>query len=225
MNHYPHHIGDFDRATRHLTRIERSVYRDLIELYYDTEEQLTLDKQALCRKIIARSNEEATAVEQVLNEFFNETPTGWYHARCEAELDKYRANNSQKAQAGKASAAAKALKRQQALNARCNEKSTDVETPLNVTSTNQEPITKNHKPLSDTRRGRATRFPDDFWTNEVGKVALLIREDWSNTDVLEEFECFKDYWIAQPGLKGVKTDWMATWRNWCRRSNRKGLIT
>ena len=67
MKHYPHHIGDFDKATRHLTRIERSIYRDLIELYYDTEQQLTLDMPALCRRIIARTNEESTAVEQVLN--------------------------------------------------------------------------------------------------------------------------------------------------------------
>jgi hypothetical protein len=28
---------------------------------------------------------------------------------------------------------------------------------------------------------------------------------------------FRDYWKAQPGSKGVKTDWPATWRNWCRR--------
>jgi phage terminase Nu1 subunit (DNA packaging protein) len=28
---------------------------------------------------------------------------------------------------------------------------------------------------------------------------------------------FVDYWIAQPGQKGVKTDWDATWRNWMRR--------
>ena len=54
MKHYPHHIGDFDKATRHLTRIERSVYRDLIDLYYDTEQRLTLDVAALCRRIIAR---------------------------------------------------------------------------------------------------------------------------------------------------------------------------
>ena len=67
MKHYPHHIGDFDKATRHLTRIERSVYRDMIDLYYDTEQRLTLDFDSLCRKIIARSNEESTAVQQVLN--------------------------------------------------------------------------------------------------------------------------------------------------------------
>lgn len=51
VKYYSHHIGDFDRATRHLTRIERSVYRDLLDVYYDTEQQLTLDLQALCRKI------------------------------------------------------------------------------------------------------------------------------------------------------------------------------
>lgn len=132
MKHYPHHIGDFDRATRHLTRLERSVYRDLIDLYYDTEQRLTLDMAALCRRIIARSNEEATAVEQVLNEFFTETPTGWYHERCEAEIEAYRANNSQRALAGKASAEAKRLKKQQAING----ESTGVDVPLNSVATN-----------------------------------------------------------------------------------------
>jgi len=136
MKHYPHHIGDFDKATRHLTRMERSIYRDLIDLYYDTESQLTLDRPMLCRKVLANSNEESTCVERVLNEFFTETPTGWFHDRCEDEIRKYHANNSQKAQAGKASAAAKAQKRLQALNGN----STDVERTNNGTSTNHQPI-------------------------------------------------------------------------------------
>lgn len=143
MKHYPHHIGDFDKATRHLTRIERSVYRDLIDLYYDTERPLTLDTTALCRRVIARTNEEATAVEQVLNEFFTKTPAGWYHDRCEAEIEAYRANTSQRAMAGKASAEAKKRKKAQAVNGR----STPVEQPLNPVATdgngeatNQEPI-------------------------------------------------------------------------------------
>lgn len=28
---------------------------------------------------------------------------------------------------------------------------------------------------------------------------------------------FRDHWLAQPGAKGRKADWQATWRNWCRR--------
>lgn len=151
MKHYPHHIGDFDKATRHLTRIERSVYRDLIDLYYDTEQRLTLDVPALCRRIIARSNEEATAVQQVLNEFFTETPTGWYHDRCEAEIEAYRANTSQKAMAGKASAEAKRLKKLQAL----NEKSTHVEQALQSVETKASGDPTNHKPSTNQPKGES----------------------------------------------------------------------
>lgn len=47
---------------------------------------------------------------------------------------------------------------------------------------------------------------------------------WASTDCgmdisasARTFEEFRDYWIAQPGAKGRKSDWSATWRNWCRR--------
>lgn len=181
LKHYPHHIGDFDKATRHLTRIERSVYRDLIDLYYDTEQPLTLDKAALCRRIIARSNEESTAVEQVLNEFFTETPTGWYHDRCEEEIAAYHANTSQKALAGKASAEAKRLKKLQAMNG----SSTAVEQPLPAVeadgqrnSTNQSTInqsTNQPSSVTDVTGGAAAKpidamTKDELWT--AGKSLL-----------------------------------------------------
>jgi len=35
-------------------------------------------------------------------------------------------------------------------------------------------------------------------------------------DVRKVADQFKDYWIAQPGQKGTKLDWEATWRNWVR---------
>ena len=127
MNHYPHHIGDFDKATRHLTRLERSIYRDLMDVYYDTENRLALDRNDLCRRIIARSTDELTAVEQVLKEFFIETESGWFNSRCEDEIQKFKANNTQKSQAGKASAAAKAQRKQEAINGR----STDVQRHFN----------------------------------------------------------------------------------------------
>lgn len=155
MKHYPHHIGDFDRATRHLSRIERSVYRDLMDLYYDTEAPLPLDIDLLCRKILAKSNEEVTAVEQTLNEFFTRTERGWWHERCEEVIDCYRANTTQKSVAGKASALKKQAKRQRALNGCSTDDSTDVvtdvERQINGTSTNHKPITNNHKPSLSTK--------------------------------------------------------------------------
>jgi uncharacterized protein YdaU (DUF1376 family) len=139
MHSYLHHIGDFDKDTRHLTRIERSIYSDLIDLYYLTESCLPDDNEYLCRKIIARSNEESTAVEQVLKEFFHLTPVGWYHVRCEEEIEKYKSIQSQKAAAGRASAEKRAEKLKFAI-----ENPTGVQRAFNGTSTNQEP-----KPLTN----------------------------------------------------------------------------
>jgi hypothetical protein len=31
-------------------------------------------------------------------------------------------------------------------------------------------------------------------------------------------ERFRNYWMAKPGAAGVKLDWFATWRNWCKSS-------
>lgn len=39
------------------------------------------------------------------------------------------------------------------------------------------------------------------------------RKDLTPSDV---FDRFRDYWTAQPGQKGIKLDWAATWRNWVR---------
>lgn len=37
-------------------------------------------------------------------------------------------------------------------------------------------------------------------------------------DPVWTFDEFRDYWIAKPGAAGRKTDWTATWRNWCRKA-------
>lgn len=231
MNYYPHHIGDFDRATRHLTRIERSIYRDLLDVYYDTEAPLTLDQPALCRKVIARAPEEVEAVKAILAEFFHETPGGWYHDRCEEELETYRKTNTQKSIAGKASAAARAARREQALNGKATDVPTAVPTAveraLNGTSTNQEPRTNNQEPEPKEQapqappaeakadKARGSRLPAD-WKPSPEDVAYCKTErpDLRPSSVAQNFF---DYWIAQPGAKGRKADWSATWRSWVRK--------
>ncbi|WP_287372451.1 YdaU family protein [Prosthecochloris sp.] len=160
MKYYKHHIGDFDQSTRHLTRIERSIYRDLIELYYDTEKPLPLDLNYLCRKIIARSDEERTSVQQVLNEFFTKVPDGWYHDRCEEEIETYHNNQSKRSEAGKASAEARKQRKEKALNKR----STSVEQASNKRATNHKPLTTNHKPIIErdsAKRGSITCARED----------------------------------------------------------------
>jgi hypothetical protein len=61
-----------------------------------------------------------------------------------------------------------------------------------------------------TKKGK--RLPDDF---EVTQAML----DWAaekrlSVDFEIETEKFRNYWVSVPGAKGVKLDWVATWRNW-----------
>jgi hypothetical protein len=72
---------------------------------------------------------------------------------------------------------------------------------------------------------KGSRYPEDsILSAKWGNIALEIRSDWTNEDVRIEHDSFKDFWKAKPGKDGVKLDWLATWRNWCRNSRRKGGI-
>jgi hypothetical protein len=57
------------------------------------------------------------------------------------------------------------------------------------------------------RPSNGVRLPADWTPDEPGY-------DGATAQTLARFG---DYWRAQPGAKGRKTDWQATWRNWCRR--------
>lgn len=86
MNYYPHHIGDYDKSTAHLTACEDGIYCRLLRRYYDTEAPLPLDLKVVQRLVRARSKDELAAVETVLGEFFTRTDEGWRHGRCDDEI-------------------------------------------------------------------------------------------------------------------------------------------
>jgi hypothetical protein len=64
-------------------------------------------------------------------------------------------------------------------------------------------------------RKRGTRLPDIFpVTDEMREWARKNAPDVAPT----EHEKFCDYWRGVAGQRGVKLDWIATWRNWMRRA-------
>ena len=67
-----------------------------------------------------------------------------------------------------------------------------------------------------TRRGR--RLPED-WTPSRTDGNENAEAGHSPEWLRDQLERFRDHWAAQPGQKGTKLDWDATWRNWLRRSN------
>lgn len=227
MNYYSHHIGDFNNATRHLTRVERSLYRDAIELYYDTESALTLDFDKLARRLLANDSDEKASLLDVLNEFFNKTDDGWTHDRCEEEIAKYRANTSNKAKAGIASA----LKRKQ--------KATGVEQVLNTSYTgeqltnNQEPITNNHintlvsnkvancpyDQIVSNFNNALSMLPSVKQITDKRKKAILARwKEDEKRQSLEWWESFFGYVAKSDFLTGRSGAWSACCFDWIFKS-------
>ena len=92
MNTYPHHIGDFNTATRHLSRDERAMYRDMLDMYYDKECPLDgSDFDLLAKRLLCVTPEDVASLQFLLQEFFEELEDGqWRHDRCERELAIYR---------------------------------------------------------------------------------------------------------------------------------------
>lgn len=91
MNYYDHHIGDYAKKAGHLTILEDGVYCRFLRIYYDTEAPLMLDLEKLRRKVGARTPEELTAFDAVLNEFFVKEDDGYHQGRCDESIAKYRA--------------------------------------------------------------------------------------------------------------------------------------
>lgn len=93
MHVYSHHIGDFNTATLHLSRLERSIYRDALEYYYVTESPLDgSDFNLLARRLRCETDAEKDALRFVLAEFFDidESAGCYIQPRCERELADYR---------------------------------------------------------------------------------------------------------------------------------------
>lgn len=62
---------------------------------------------------------------------------------------------------------------------------------------------------------RGTRLPDNFLPSD--EMIIWAKEHAPGVG-WREHEKFLDYWRAQPGQRGVKLDWIATWRNWMRKA-------
>ena len=201
MHYYQFNIGDYASHTRHLSLIEDAIYRRLLDVYYLHERPLNVCITAVARQINAKEYE--TEVKIILQEFFQLTNEGWINFRADKEIEHFRSKIEQASKAGKASA-----------EARLNKRATDVATDVQPTN-NHKPITINHKPVTNVEpQQRATRLQPDWKATD--RMLAFCESERPDLIAKEIEETFRDYWVAQPGQKGRKADWEATWRNWVR---------
>ena len=70
----------------------------------------------------------------------------------------------------------------------------------------------NSSSVRGTRLNPDWQLPEDYlaWAAEN-------YSQWDLKRIRAVADGFRDYWISIPGGRGLKSDWFATWRNWCRR--------
>ena len=195
MHYYQFHIGDYKAATSHLSNEEDLAYRRLIDMYYDTESCIPLDTDWVSRRI--RIDKQVVTV--VLKDMFVETPDGWFHARCNAGIQEYKALVNRNRTNGKAGGRPKRI-------------------PDETQSVATGKVTINHKPETieaKPKQPRGTRLPAD-WVPTDDQILYCkterpdLRPEWVAAN-------FRDFWISKAGSDAVKLDWDATWRNWVRK--------
>ena len=156
MHYYQHHIGDYRAATAHLTNDEDLAYRRLLDMYYDTEQKIPTDTDWVARRI----RMDVTVVESVLVDMFQEDEDGWFHSRCEREIEAFKGKLETASKAGKASAAKRAAEK---INVR----------PTTVHPTiNHKPLTINHKRIQ-APDGVDKKIWDDFVQLRKAKKAVI----------------------------------------------------
>lgn len=227
MIYFPFHMGDYAAHTAHLEPMEDLAYRRMLDAYYLRETPLPLDVAEVARLIRMRGNQ--AEVQAVLSEFFEQTPEGWRHGRCEEEI----ARMQDKQAKARASAAASVNARKANAQRTLNERSADVElptpTPTPITTSNEvvdsgsaqrsEPPTP--PPPFDGHNAEALNGKSVVPLAAAWELPQEWGEDaerlgWKPAEILLQAEKFRQYWVVGKG-KGTRRavkGWRQTWSNW-----------
>ncbi len=194
MNFYPFHIGDYISHTSHLSDDEDLAYRRMIDLYYQTEKPFNQEPQWIAK----RCKTTVEIVHYLLSEYFEVDVENscWRNKRADEEIAKYHAM-----QEGGRKGAAKRWSK--------GSDSPPIDTPM--PTKNQEPLTKNHKPI-DTPEGVSESVFKDYlevrktkkakWTDTALK-GLTKEAEKAGISLQEAMElCCARGWV------GFKADWI-----------------
>ena len=226
MNYYPFHLGDYASHTGHLDPMEDLAYRRMLDAYYLREGQLPADVAEIAR--LVRLRDHAATVRDVLNEFFEQTPEGWRHVRCDEEILRMQDKQAKARASAHASVNARKAKAQQPH----SESTANVERTLSERSTDVQLPTPTPTPtpvIDAAPKGaaKAKRLSADWMLPKDWGLWALENMRWDEATIRLEADKFRDFWVAKAGKDACKNDWLATWRNWCRnsRSEPKAVVS
>ena len=141
MHYYQFNIADYRKDTVHLTRIEHSIYRDLIDWYYLEETPIPTETQVVMRRLRLGCETEATALKNVLHDFFSPESDGFHHKRIDFDIAEFRAQCEKNRSNGLKGGRPKGKKTQWVSSGLPVVTQTDA-----TANPNHKPLTINHKP-------------------------------------------------------------------------------
>jgi uncharacterized protein YdaU (DUF1376 family) len=207
MNFVKLYIGDYQRDTGHLSIAEHGAYLLMLQHFYATERPLPVGK-ALHRLLRAESKADRDAIDAVVRQFWTEGDGGLVNERAQLEIQRADHQRTVNREVGKLGGRPR--------------KSESVTESVSGSPPEAEP-TENPSQTPDTRhqtpdkgkeqRTRGTRLQLSALPDDWQAFCTAERPDLQPAVV---FARFADYWRAQPGQRGVRVDWLATWRNWVR---------
>lgn len=187
------YVADYLADTAHLTTEEHGAYLLMLFSYWQTGKPLRADRLASVSRL---SNERWTDVEQTLKEFFHVSKGVWTHFRVEADLEKVGKTSKNNSEAGKASARARALAKQQLEEAISTSVPTFVEQPYQRNA--------NHTRSGDTDTETDTKAKQD----QNQKTSSAPRRNWL-TELIElgvNEKHARDWLEVRRGKKAKMTD-------------------
>lgn len=206
-----------------IARLSDAAFRALIEATFYSRRQLT---DGFLDEFIAQKRWGREVLAELTSNH-HERPSlvpvaGGYQIRDYGDHQTTSADIEAKRVAGRAGGRAKASRTVAPASEVLEQKAS---TTLAKTETETETETTTSNEVVKTNRSRGSRLSPD-WLPSSESVAK-IKTECPTVNPQNEHAAFIDYWIAQPGSKGVKLDWDATWRNWMRRkqTDHKGKPT
>lgn len=211
MNYYERHLGDYARDTAHLSAMEVGIYDLLLDRYYATEAGIPVEMVHAVARV--RSKQDKAIADGVLRQYFYILNGAWMHKKCEEVIQKYREKSAKAAASAHRRWDAKAMPTHSEGMAIAPETHAE---GISEKHANQYPVTSTQKE-TDRPRKRGSRLPQPFMFPDAWR-AEAVRVGGLQVSIEGEFAKFCDHWWAKSGKDATKDDWLATWRNWIRRS-------
>lgn len=212
----PLFVDAYMADTMHLSEAEDGVYMRLLMCMWRMGGTLPNDDDRLARFVRVSKRKWQTKYRPILEAFFTITETVWTQKRLQKEW-KYVTENAERSRAnGAKGGRPKSLEKNKTQNPtgsfQVNPDGTQAISP-------QPQPHKETEPNGSAKKvSRGIRIPD-AWAPSQDNLDFARDVGLTRAEAEAEAAKFRDYWISQPGQRGVKLDWDATWRNWVRKAS------